>query len=64
MCIYLNLMILIKIIRGFISTLRVFSPHPNPHPGGARGLSGHIFRLCHQSEPAIGRLWCPFTLPC
>ncbi len=33
-------------------------------PGGARGLSGHIFRLCHQSEPAIGRLWCPFTLPC
>ncbi|EFB2827616.1 hypothetical protein FHD45_12695 [Escherichia coli] len=45
-------------------TLLVCSPHPNPLPGGARGLSGHIFRLCHQSEPAIGRLWCSFTLPC
>ncbi|EFE8289431.1 hypothetical protein GYM22_003691 [Escherichia coli] len=45
------------------ATLLVCSPHPNPLPGGARGLAGHIFRLCHQSEPANGRLWCSFTLP-
>ncbi|KFZ99594.1 hypothetical protein DP20_3460 [Shigella flexneri] len=33
-------------------------------PEGRGDCPGTFLDFSHQSEPAIGRLWCSFTLPC